>query len=48
MIGEDVFESDVLDEYCVKLGRYIPGGCDQEVCYDIDHCPYCPDELSLN
>jgi hypothetical protein len=36
------------DDYCVKLGRYIPGGCDQVVCNDICQCPYRPEEIDLN
>ena len=36
------------DEYCVKLGKYIPGGCDQVVCKEIDQCPYRPKEIDLN
>lgn len=28
------------DDYCVIIGRYIPGGCEQEICNNLDECPY--------
>lgn len=31
---------DVEDTYCVIIGREIPGGCEEEICYGLDHCPY--------
>ena len=36
------------DEFCVKCGRWIPGGCDLEFCDDITNCPYAPPEIDLN
>lgn len=36
------------DEFCVKLGRYIPGGCPLQICEDITNCPFKPEEIDLN
>ena len=44
-LGMELFDED--DEYCVKIGTYVPGGCDVLVCKDIDSCPYRPKEVDL-
>lgn len=31
---------DKEDDYCVILGREIPGGCEEEICNGLDTCPY--------
>ena len=38
---QDLDEDDDQDlEYCVKLLKWIPGGCKVKECKDIDDCPY--------
>lgn len=39
---------DSTEEYCVKLGRYIPTECPELYCKDITDCPFRPKETDLN
>lgn len=46
----DEFEDDDdfdQDSYCVKIGKWIPGGCEEEICEDVGKCPYLT-ETNLN
>ena len=36
------------DEWCVKALMWIPGGCNVEICEDVDNCPYLKENTSLN
>lgn len=42
ILSTQIQEEDEYDEddYCVIIGRYIEGGCQVEMCENIDKCPY--------
>ena len=52
--GEIVFEEEydddenLIEEYCVIIGRNVLGGCQVEICGDIACCPYISHETHGN
>lgn len=37
---EDDMDSNDHDNYCVIIGKDIPGGCQVEICDGLESCPY--------